>query len=82
MENAEGESMSLDESREPTMPAGEPSGEDKNNEEGGDEVPAETVKFFNLNTVCCAPNKVGAVNACIYEQYYVVRAVGDIQKHI
>jgi hypothetical protein len=65
MEIAEGESMSLDESREPTVPAGEPSGEDKDNGEAGDEVPAETVKFFNANAVCSAPNEQGAVFASI-----------------
>ena len=49
--------MSLDESREPTVPAEEPSGEDKDNGEEGEAAPAETMKFFNVNAVRYTPAK-------------------------
>jgi hypothetical protein len=62
MEIADPVSINMDGSREPTTSAGEPSSEDKVNEDAGDEAPAETMKFFNINAVSCNLSEKGFDN--------------------
>jgi hypothetical protein len=62
MEIADPEAINMDGSGEPTTSAGEPSSEDKVNENAGDEVPAETMKFFNINAVSCDLSEKGFGN--------------------